>query len=123
MNKQIENDKKEDLQFPSLTGTDKSSIIDNGLGSANISPKKLYISAYSGEIYYIPEDEEKNLDEGQIPLLQKPKENCNKCYGRGFTDKNIITGFYSICKCMRNRIDYNKLKERVPMKEPVKVNT
>jgi len=74
--------------------------------------QKLFMSIFSGEIYSIPEDEIANLDEGQVPLTQKPKENCRKCYGRGWIDKNIKNGIYSICRCMKTRIDFSALEKK-----------
>lgn len=69
--------------------------------------KQLFFSIFSGTIYELPELGETS-DEGQIPLLERPPANCRKCYGRGYTDKNLTTGFYSVCKCMKNRINFNQ---------------
>ena len=69
--------------------------------------KKLYFSLFSGQIYEVPEDEVKNLDEAQIPLLERPKQNCNKCFGRGYIYKDIKSGFYTVCKCMKDKINFN----------------
>lgn len=70
--------------------------------------QKLFMSLFSGQIYTIDETQTANLDEGQIPLLDYPKENCRKCYGRGYIDKNLTTGFYTICTCMKTRINFSK---------------
>ncbi len=72
---------------------------------------KLYMSLFSGEIYTVPEDEVDNLEDGQLPLADHPKENCPKCYGRGWTDRNSVTGVYSICKCLKKRIDFSALEK------------
>lgn len=69
---------------------------------------KLYFSVLSGELYYISEDEIKNLDSAQIPLKKKPSSSCKKCYGRFYVGKDIATGQYAICpRCARRCIDWD----------------
>ena len=73
---------------------------------------KLYFSLISGDLYYIEEDEVKNLDKSQVPLLHKPKPNCKKCYGRFHTGFETIRKHYIPCpKCMKTCIDWEAIKD------------
>ena len=72
---------------------------------------KLFFSLISGDMYYVEEDEVKNLDKSQVPLLKKPKENCKKCYGRFYTMFETIKKYYIPCpKCMKTCVDWDAMK-------------
>jgi len=84
---------------------------------------KLYFSLISGELYYIEEDEIKNLDNTQIPLIKKPDPKCKKCYGRFYIGKEIIKNYYMPCpKCSRKCIDWNKVKDEITVATPKQTN-
>jgi hypothetical protein len=85
----------------------------------NMSKKRIFFSAFSGDIYEVDEDEMGVLDDAQIPLTDRPKSNCRKCYGRGFTDKDHHRGTYSICTCLRKKIDWDLLKAKHTLTQPV----
>jgi len=79
---------------------------------------KIYFSLISGDIYYIEEDEIKNLDQTQIPLKQKPRSNCKQCFGRFHIGKhmNKVDGswhgnYYIPCpKCKATCVDWKAMK-------------
>ena len=72
--------------------------------------KKLYFSLLSGEIYEIEEDEVKNLDKYQIPLLSRPRHSCRKCYGRLYTGYNATLKVFQICQpCVDRHVDFKSL--------------
>lgn len=62
---------------------------------------KLFYSIFSGIIYEVFDQEVPNLDEGQVPLKQRPKPSCSTCYGRGYNSHDKAKGIYPICRCMR----------------------
>ena len=66
---------------------------------------KLFYRVFSGIIYDICADEVDVLDEGQIPLISRPKTSCKKCFGRGYDGFDAKRGLYSVCPCMRKHID------------------
>ena len=73
---------------------------------------KLFFSLISGDMYYVEEDEIKNLDKSQIPLTVKPKSNCKKCYGRFYTALETKKKYYIPCpRCMKKCVDWNALKD------------
>lgn len=77
--------------------------------------KKIFFSLFSGQVYELPEDEVLSADEGQIPLLNNPKPNCKKCYGRGYTDKDHHRNTYTPCKCIIKNLDrpaYEAMRHR-----------
>jgi len=65
---------------------------------------KIFYSVFSGTIYSVYDQEEKNLDEGQIPLKSKPSHSCRVCFGRGYSHFDKEKGIYPICKCLRKHI-------------------
>ena len=68
--------------------------------------KKWFFSIFSGEIYQIDEEDIKNLDTFQIPLIKKPDNKCKKCYGRMHIGYNLTHKNYDVCnKCLRKYID------------------
>lgn len=78
---------------------------------------RLFFSLTSGEIYNIAEDEVKNLDKNQIPLKNRPKDNCKKCYGRMYESKHLrkesegwVFDYYTPCsKCSKKCVDFEYL--------------
>jgi hypothetical protein len=78
---------------------------------------KMFFSLTSGEIYEVQEDEVKNLDEHQVPLLQRPTNNCKKCYDRLYIGKHMSMtpegwqfDYYMMCpKCSKKCIDFNQI--------------
>jgi len=79
--------------------------------SANL---KLYFSLISGELYYIEEDEVKNQEDTQIPLLKKPDSKCKQCYGRFYIGKEVNKNYYVPCpRCSRKCIDWETVKENI----------
>jgi len=81
---------------------------------------KLYFSLVSGDMFYVNEDEVKNLDESHIPLKQKPSSSCKSCYGRFYIGRDVKyngsvwqKGHYIPCpKCMRKCVDWEQLKSK-----------
>lgn len=82
---------------------------------------KLFYSVFSGIIYDVCEDEVANLDNGQIPLIAKPKASCKRCYGRGYAAKDPARGLYYMCTCMSKVVDpsYTPQNIQVPIEKPV----
>ena len=81
--------------------------------STQVSDKatQLIFSLVSGEIFEIEEDELKNLQAYQIPIIRRPKESCRGCYGRGHKGFNTKSKLYLLCaKCMKSCIDFEKLQ-------------
>lgn len=64
---------------------------------------KWFFSIFSGTVYKVEEDEVKNLDEGQIPLVQPPDPKCNRCYGRGWESRDVQKGIYIFCSTCRKK--------------------
>jgi len=81
---------------------------------------KLYFSLVSGEMYYIEEDEVKNVKQTEIPLIAKPSDKCNKCYGRFYEGRhaNLRAGkwqhdFYVPCtRCSKKLVDWENLSDK-----------
>lgn len=71
---------------------------------------KHIFSVFSGTFYDVPEDDVKILDDGQIPLNDKPKK-CSKCYNRGYVGRDKNTLVYQICSCIRKNIDFSLIKD------------
>lgn len=85
---------------------------------------KLFFSLVSGEMYYIEEDEIKNLDNSQVPLLKKPKSNCKKCYGRFYTGFEVNKKYYMPCtKCSKSCVDWANFKSEEVVVEAPKTTT
>jgi len=60
---------------------------------------KIYFSVFSGDVYEL-NDKYTNVDNpGQLEITNQPKKNCKKCFGRGYTEKNLNTNHYTLCKC------------------------
>ena len=72
---------------------------------------KLFFSLISGDMYYVEQDETKNLDKSQIPLNKKPDPNCKKCYGRFYVAFETVRKYYIPCpRCMRKCVDWDTFK-------------
>jgi len=85
--------------------------------------KQLYFSATSGVIYELPKDMNKALDQYQVPLLNQPKSNCTKCFGRLYTGYNLSLKAFNICpKCGHRIIDYVQIKEHMNVETPKQAN-
>jgi hypothetical protein len=62
-------------------------------------------NVYSGECYSILEYELKNVQEGEIPIRQKPKTSCKKCYGRGYIGRDSTKHIFQPCpNCIEKQI-------------------
>lgn len=71
----------------------------------------LIFSLVSGDIYEIESDELKNLDQYQIPLKKRPKQNCKKCYGRLYIGYNKTIQIYQPCpSCVQRCVDFDLMK-------------
>lgn len=80
---------------------------------------KLFFSLLSGDIYQIESDEVKNLDDYQIPLLQRPNTSCKKCYGRLYHMYNTTTKIYQPCpRCARKCFDFKSMKTEIKIETP-----
>lgn len=75
---------------------------------------KLIYSVFSGTFYQICEDDISLLDMGQLPLLNKPKNNCKKCLNKGHLGRDINNFSYTVCNCIRKVIDLNLIKKNIP---------
>jgi hypothetical protein len=64
-------------------------------------------SAFSGKMYEVLEEDTIHLNEGQIPLKNKPRLGCKKCYGRGYVGKNQTNMAYEICYCLQKQINFD----------------
>jgi hypothetical protein len=62
-------------------------------------------SIFSGTVYEILEDDVKYLDEGQLPLTQKPKDNCKKCYGRLNVGRDSQNLSFFPCSCLKKIVN------------------
>ena len=63
----------------------------------------LYFSLFSGEIYDSPTE---ISDPHQIPLKQRPKTSCKKCYGRFYQYYHLTQKHYVMCnKCAKTCLD------------------
>jgi hypothetical protein len=71
---------------------------------------KAIYSVFSGTFYHVLEKDVKLLNFGQIPLIDQPKQNCKKCYGRGHLGRDHTTYAFEICTCVRKKIDFNYIK-------------
>lgn len=80
---------------------------------------KLYYSIFSGIVYEVCADESSVLDDGQIPLISRPKISCKKCYGRGYEGVDPKRNLYLACGCLRKCIDptYVPKDIQVPMEK------
>jgi hypothetical protein len=72
--------------------------------------EKFIYSAFSGTFYSIPEKDFPLLNQGQIPLLNKPKQNCKKCFGRGHCGRDSNNFTFTVCNCIKKNIDFNLIK-------------
>ncbi len=73
--------------------------------------KLLIFSLITGDIYQIESDEYKNMDKYQIPLLKKPSDKCNKCFGRMHTGFNETLKIYQICpRCVNKCVNFAQLR-------------
>jgi hypothetical protein len=67
-------------------------------------------SVFSGTLYEILNEDIKYLDEGQLPLNQKPKTNCKKCYGRFNIGRDSQNFSYYPCSCLRKLVNVDIIK-------------
>lgn len=84
--------------------------------------KKIYFGILSGRVYTVDADEVKNLDEYQVPIKDKPKPSCKRCFGRGYTGIHTNPKYYAICKCIHKHIDFNAIKEKEAQKRKETTN-
>ena len=70
--------------------------------------KNWYISLISGMSYCLPENMCDNVDKYQIKLTQKPKGNCKKCFGRGYSGFDQKLQIYMLCNCIKKIVDPNQ---------------
>jgi len=83
---------------------------------------KLYYSLISGDMYYVEEDEIKNLDKSQVPLVKKPNSSCKTCYGRFYMGYDPKKKFYVPCpKCMNKCVDWKSMKEDPVVETPITI--
>jgi len=83
---------------------------------------KLFFSMVSGELYFLGEDEIKNVDNAQIPMLKKPNSNCKQCYGRFHVGFETKKKYYIPCpKCKNKCVDWDALKD-VVVETPQTIN-
>lgn len=84
---------------------------------------KLFFSMLTGDMFYVEEDEVKNLDKHHIPLKQKPK-GCKRCHDRFHEGYDIIHKYYLPCtKCMRKCADWDNIKgDEVTIERPKTTN-
>jgi len=74
--------------------------------------KTTIFNVYTGEIYDLHKSELKNILEGEIPLLKRPKSNCKTCYGRGYAGYDSDKRSYCTCnRCVDKQLDTKYLKE------------
>lgn len=71
----------------------------------------LFFSAFSGTFYHLPESDINLLGLGQLPLKKRPKHNCKKCFGRGYTGRDTNTLFYVTCSCLQKELNLDILKQ------------
>ena len=75
---------------------------------------RLVFSMITGDIYTIEEDEMRNLDKYQVPLLRRPKDNCKKCYGRLYSHYNVNLKLYVLCnKCVNSCVDFSNYSDDI----------
>lgn len=66
---------------------------------------KLYaFSIITGQVFSIQQDDLSLLYSYQIPLTDKPKTGCSKCYGRGYSAIDSKTKFHIMCNCTSKHI-------------------
>lgn len=68
-----------------------------------------FFNLMSGKLYDITMDEYKYTDDYQVPLTALPSGSCKKCYGRGYTGRDINKKCFIMCSCMGKLIDRSKL--------------
>jgi len=74
---------------------------------------KLFFSMLSGEMFYVEEDEVKNIDKSCIPLKKKP-HNCRKCFDRFHIGREVFKNYYIPCpRCLRLCGDFENMKDDV----------
>lgn len=72
--------------------------------------KILIYSLFSATYYEVLESDVSLLDIGQLPLLKRPKSNCNKCQGRGHLGRDTQNYTYAVCSCVRKVINFDIIK-------------
>lgn len=68
-------------------------------------------SVYTGMVYDIPEEQFNLLDDGQLPLKDKPKA-CKKCYDRRYMGFSKTTYTYMPCLCVSKIADLAKVRSK-----------
>ena len=38
-----------------------------------------------------------------LKLGKRPNPGCSRCHGRGYTGRNVTTGKYILCRCVKTR--------------------
>jgi hypothetical protein len=66
---------------------------------------------FTGKYFQLLKSDVKLLSQGQFPLKKRPSQSCKKCYGRGYTGKNVTDFTYIPCSCLRKQIDFDLFKE------------
>jgi len=75
--------------------------------------KHLYVfSPYSGLLFFVNKTEFNFLDDGVIPLKEKPKR-CKKCYDRFFTGYDPMQCIYQPCRCLSKFVDFDLLPNKL----------
>ena len=65
-----------------------------------VTQKQMYFNPISGHVSFIESD----------IVCKKPKANCNHCYGRGYSGRNLKTQQYVPCRCIKAKNKKNTLK-------------
>jgi hypothetical protein len=73
--------------------------------------EKFIYSVFSGTYYSIPEKDFSLLNQGQIPLIKKPKNSCKKCFGRGHCGRDSSNFTFILCNCIKKNIDFDLIKK------------
>jgi hypothetical protein len=68
-------------------------------------------SVFSGSYFQIPEKDLNLLQQGHLPLIKKPRSNCKKCFGRGYSGRNKKELSYFPCSCVLKTLNTDILKK------------
>jgi len=67
-----------------------------------------FFSLITGEIVNITKEEIDLLENYQLPMEGKPRDNC-KCFGRGYISIDAESKIYNPCKCVLNKVIKDKV--------------
>jgi predicted Zn-ribbon and HTH transcriptional regulator len=71
-----------------------------------------YFSIITGEVYDIPSDFEKILDNYQLKMISSPNSSCKECYGRFYNFYNPKLKIYNVCpKCAVKCLSMDDISE------------